>query len=42
MLSEDLKGRILTCYQVISVLSDFSLRRDVMLLHVQVTKGEIP
>lgn len=44
MLSEDLKGRklILTCYQVTSVLSDFSLRRDTMLLHGQVTKDEIP
>lgn len=44
MLSEDLKGRklILTFYQVTSVLSDLSLRRDIMLLHVQVTKDEIP
>lgn len=44
MLSEDLKGRkfILTCYQVTSVLCDFGLRRDIMLLRVQVTKDEIP
>lgn len=44
MLSEDLKGRklILTFYQVTSVLSDLSLRRDIMLLHLQVTKDEIP
>jgi len=44
MLSEDLKSRklILTCYQVTSILSDFSLRRDIKLLHGQVTKDGIP
>lgn len=43
MFSEDLKGGkfILTCYQVTSVLSGFSCRKD-MLLHGQVTKDEIP